>query len=237
MENQTNQSKNQNLLTSFREPMTENEVIEFQNEYAAMLIGSNQLKNEFRIDMESFFAALLENETQYVNFCLIQKNNGSFNDLSFMVHFSDNMQTSSVNDKLYFLTEKANQMYVLDEDNGSNTYQTKKDEFADSPSGLGAQISVATGVSNYTRIISYERKTVITYFFALLIELSDLNNLQDIKYFKWDMIKIKRMDESGNSDYYEEEEGRISFGVCAVYEDSAKAIKKTKSYDFGHLHP
>src|SRR5690606_2818874 len=166
MENQISQNKRQNRLNFFREPMTELEMKTFIEEFNDVLIGSNQLKNEFRIDMESFFAALLNNETQYVNFCLIQENNGSFNDLSFMIHFSDNMQAASVNDKLYYLTEKANQMHVLDEDSGSNTYQTKKDEFADSSSGLGAQISAATGVSNYTRIISYERKTVIAYFLS-----------------------------------------------------------------------
>ena len=237
MENQISQNKRQNRLNFFREPMTELEMKTFIEEFNDVLIGSNQLKNEFRIDMESFFAALLNNETQYVNFCLIQENNGSFNDLSFMIHFSDNMQAASVNDKLYYLTEKANQMHVLDEDSGSNTYQTKKDEFADSSSGLGAQISAATGVSNYTRIISYERKTVIAYFLSLLLELSDLNDLRDIKYFKLDMIKFKKMAGSANAGYYEKEEGRISFGVCAVYEDSAKAIKKTKSYDCGSLHP
>ena len=237
MENQFSQTKRQNRLNFFREPMTELETNTFIEEFNNVLIGSNQLKNEFRIEMESFFAALLNNETQYVNFCLIQQNNGSFDDLSFMIHFSNLMNAFSVNDKLYFLTEKANQMYVLDEDNGSNTYQTKKDEFADSSSGLGAQISVATGVSNYTRIITYERKIVIAYFLNLLLELSDLNDLQDIKYFKLDLIKFKKMAGSVNAGYYEKEEGRISFGVCAVYEDSAKAIKKTKSYDCGSLHP
>ncbi|RYD99977.1 MAG: hypothetical protein EOP54_01850 [Sphingobacteriales bacterium] len=187
------------------------------------------LTQKFAIEYASFREMVLDNLSRKIlNLAFIEE---SATDIGLLIYYSD------FNDGCF--NEATDTVYRIDGTSlvieSPSKYTILRRNFRNK---LGKYIAQQTK-TEFTEVVSFEMKDVITYLFVNFSELSNVPNLQALE-IEFEMLQYTDQDITDYHENYTLNKSRISTGARLTYsylDSGTLATGKLPLYNIGTLHP